>query len=236
MFQFSNEAPQLRAWLDQLGVSGKIIKYYAFDHDPKRRELRVFRQAQRIIGAMTVAQTSFDLFRQFCVLNVSDDKAVTPLIDEMLRPEREYFFITTQSAAPTALRSLEINDLQSLILLALSPANFLPVLNILVTKSYDPSHRPLYQVRGQDRQILAVAGINWESDDSAEVYVHVDRQVRGRGYGRSVVSALVSELMAQGKQPLYLAAENNSASLTLAKAIGFEETALRMISGYARRK
>jgi predicted GNAT family acetyltransferase len=74
---------------------------------------------------------------------------------------------------------------------------------------------------------LASAGVNWRSPRYAEIYVYVDGNVRGRGYGKSVVARAAGDLLEAGITPLYVVAEDNTASIRTAQAVGFEDTGAR---------
>ncbi len=80
-----------------------------------------------------------------------------------------------------------------------------------------------------------MAGINWQSPTYGLSYVYTDPAVRGRGWGKSVVAALVGQLSQSGRMPLYVVAENNEYSIRLAEAVGFDDTGHREYVGQAVR-
>jgi predicted GNAT family acetyltransferase len=61
--------------------------------------------------------------------------------------------------------------------------------------------------------------------------VFTESAARDRGWGKSVVSALVSELLKSGRMPLYVVNEQNTASINLATSIGFVDTGTREYAG-----
>ena len=85
-----------------------------------------------------------------------------------------------------------------------------------------------------DRLILPSVS-NWQSPRFAELYVYTDPAVRGRGWGKSVVHALVGMILKTGRTPLYVVSENNEYSIRLAAAVGFVDTGHREYVGQALR-
>jgi len=110
------------------------------------------------------------------------------------------------------------------------PAGFDPEINVLVVSNPAPDGTPRFQINANDTP-QAVAGVNWQSPGFAEVYVFTESAARGRGWGNSVVSALVSELLKSGRMPLYVVNEQNTASINLATSIGFVDTGAREYAG-----
>ncbi|MGC9336473.1 MAG: GNAT family N-acetyltransferase, partial [Anaerolineae bacterium] len=85
---------------------------------------------------------------------------------------------------------------------------------------------PRFQIQSQD-QIMAMSGTNWRSPNFAEVFVYVHPRARGRGWGKSVVSACTSALLEARLRPLYMSEESNEASTRIAEGLGYEDTGLR---------
>jgi predicted GNAT family acetyltransferase len=103
-----------------------------------------------------------------------------------------------------------------------------PLLNILVQRTVSPGGLPRYEIRRDDR-LLAAAGVNWQSSEWAEIFVQTDPEVRERGYGKSVCAALCRHLLEEKKEILYAVEEKNTASVRLARGLGFEDTGEREI-------
>ncbi len=115
-----------------------------------------------------------------------------------------------------------------------APEKYQPEINVMVVTSSGADGLPHCEIRAADRS-GAVAGINWQSPRYAEVYVYTDPAVRGRGWGKSVVRALVGLILNSGRLPLYVVAESNEYSIRLAEAVGFEDTGHREFVGQAVR-
>jgi predicted GNAT family acetyltransferase len=128
--------------------------------------------------------------------------------------------------ADSVNRFLAVSDPAIYRVYRLSRDLFQPVINIFVTAEHGPDDWPRYEVRQSDR-VLASAGVNWRSPRFAELYVYVDGAVRGRGYGKSVVARAAGDLLEAGITPLYVVAEDNTASIRTAQAVGFVDTGVR---------
>jgi ribosomal protein S18 acetylase RimI-like enzyme len=107
-----------------------------------------------------------------------------------------------------------------------APEQYQSEINVLVITTSGADGLPHCEIRASDRS-AAVAGINWQSPRYAEVYVYTDPAVRGRGWGKSVVRALVALILKAGRLPLYVVAESNEYSIRLAEAVGFVDTGQR---------
>jgi predicted GNAT family acetyltransferase len=101
--------------------------------------------------------------------------------------------------------------------------------------SRDALGGPRCEIRSPEG-LQAVSGVNWMSARFAEVYVYTDPAVRGRGWGKSVVSQVASLLLDTGRTPIYVVSEHNDYSIRLAEAVGFEDTGCREFVADATRK
>lgn len=81
---------------------------------------------------------------------------------------------------------------------------------------------------------MAMSGTNWRSPNFAEVFVYVHPRGRGRGWGRSVVSACTSALLEERLRPVYIVDEENEASIHIAEGLGYVDTGIREVSGEGR--
>ena len=66
--------------------------------------------------------------------------------------------------------------------------------------------------------------------------MQTEGEYRRQGWGRSVLAALVSNVLANGRKPLYLVENDNHASINLAMSVGFVDTGQRQILVQAVRK
>ena len=70
----------------------------------------------------------------------------------------------------------------------------------------------------------------------AEVFVYVHPKGRGRGWGKSVVSACTAGLLEERRRPLYMVREANQASIMLAEGLGYVDTGARELTGECQLK
>jgi predicted GNAT family acetyltransferase len=75
--------------------------------------------------------------------------------------------------------------------------------------------------------VVAAAGVNWQTDRFADMYVYTDPDVRGRGWGKAVGAACVQDILGERLLPLYTSAEDNVPSLRLAESLGFRDRGVR---------
>jgi GNAT superfamily N-acetyltransferase len=115
----------------------------------------------------------------------------------------------------------------------LDPSRFQPVVNVLVQRVLGPDGDPRFQIESQG-QLMAMSGTNWRSPSFGEVFVYVHPRGRGRGWGKSVVSACTNHLLEKGLRALYLAEEGNQASISLAEGLGYVDTGAREFAGEGR--
>jgi predicted GNAT family acetyltransferase len=109
------------------------------------------------------------------------------------------------------------------------------VVNVLVRRASSADGSERFQIESQG-QLVAMAGTNWKSPKFAEVFVYVHPKGRGRGWGRSVVSACTTYLLEERLRPLYMVREGNQASVGLAEGLGYVDTGARELSGECQLK
>lgn len=232
MMSLRKQRLSVRHLLDQGLPDDAMISYYALHHDQARTQLFLhYGEDKRPDSFLVRAQTGADLFRPLVTLTEMSEDVATCLFESGLIPFRQYYAVLPYSLRDTALRTLEIEDEQVLCVYRLDSTRYQPLINVLVTAHHSADGLPRREIHSQDR-IQAMAGVNWISPRFAEIYVSVEPAVRGRGWGRSVVSALVGDLCAAGLEPLYIVSRDNESSINLAEAVGFVDTGARKFAGY----
>ncbi len=221
----------IRRLIDLRSPADGLAAYYALYHPPDRTELFLWPpDAVRPVGFLVRARTGYDLFRPLVTLRAADPDSVIGLLQLSLVAGRPAFLFVPDELANLVTTRLQVTEAERLRIYLLESGDHEPVINVLVTRAQAPGGLPRYEIRSGD-QLAAAAGLNWRSPEFAEIYVHVHPAGRERGWGKSVVSALVSELLGSGVRPLYQVAETNSVSIRLAESLGFRDTGFREFSG-----
>jgi ribosomal protein S18 acetylase RimI-like enzyme len=218
---------QVRPLLDEHSPADALASYYALYCPPERAELFVHADGNnRADGFLVRARTGLDLFRPLVAFRAQTGAAARALFHEGLIPGRPVYLTVPDALAPWANKHLSVTDAELHRIYRLNLNRYSPLINVLTVTSNDPSGGPRCEIRTRE-QLGAVAGVNWQSPEFAEVYVYTDPAVRGRGWGKSVVSTLVGLILKSGRKPLYVVSENNDYSIRLAEAVGFEDTGHR---------
>jgi len=217
----------LRDWLDPRSPADALAVYYALHHPPERVTLVTEAEAEgRLAGFLVRARTSLDLFRPLVTLRARSEEAAAALLRAGLPAGQPVYLTVPVALGPWMNRHLMISDAEIHRLYCLRSERHRPIINVLTLTSKDPSGSPRCEIR-PGGELGAVAGVNWQSPDYAEIYVYTDPAVRGRGWGKSVVSTLAGLVLKSGRTPLYVVAESNDYSIRLAEAVGFEDTGFR---------
>lgn len=201
--------------------------YYALYHDQARSALFVRGERPNVRGFVGRFQTGMDLFRPLVTLRCQDATTAADLLAEALVVERPYILFCLMNQYILVGGSLDISNERILSIYTLDRAHFKAEINVLVTLGKTPQGAP--RARIESNQQRAVAGVNWQSPGFAEVYVDVDPQVRQKGWGRSVLVACCEQVLAGGRQPIYLVEPSNAASVRLAESAGFVDTGARQV-------
>ena len=227
----------LRPLLDERSPADALACYYAFHHPDDRTELFVYgadTRAARADGFLVRARTGLDLFRPLVTFRAQTEDAARTLFREGLPPGRPVYLTVPEALAGWVNKHLTLTEVELHRIYRLNPRLYQPEINVLVLTSSGVDGAPRCEIRSGDKA-GAVAGVNWQSPGFAEIYVFTDPAARGRGWGRSVVSAVAGMLLKSGRVPLYVVAESNDASVRVAEAVGFEDTGLREYVGQAVR-
>lgn len=214
-----------------------VASYFALEHDPKRTRLTVrTNTAGRAVAFVAVCQTGLDLFRPMTVMRSDDDSALKDAIAEALQPRRQYLFNALPSYKPVLDEVAELNGAATHVIYTLNRADFQPIVNILVQTSKTPDGLLRAAVRTRDGGNAAEAGTSWISSRYAELFVNVIEAARGRGLGKSVVSAISNIVLEMNRTPIYVVDADNTASIRLAQRLGYRNTNAYEISGAMSRR
>jgi hypothetical protein len=145
------------------------------------------------------------------------------MLKAALQPNRPYQVIAPVTLASAVREHMEISRSSLSRIYHLDPSRFEPVINVLVQRVTGADGSPRFQIESQGRT-AAMAGTNWRSPAFAEVFVYVHPSGRGRGWGRSVVSACTAALLEERLRPLYMVEEGNQASIQIAQGLGYVDS------------
>jgi len=234
--------PRVRPLLDTRSPADALASYYALYHAPDRSELFIDPEdpasggdtTAPLTGFLVRARTGLDLFRPLVTFRAQSEDGARSLLERGLQPGRPAYLTVPAALAPWANKLVSVTDAEIHRVYRLNPNRYQPILNVLAVTSTGADGLPRVEIRAGERA-GAVAGINWQSPEFAEVYVYTDPAVRGRGWGKSVVAALVGLIQRSGRTPLYVVAETNEYSIRLAEAVGFDDTGHREYVGQAVR-
>jgi GNAT superfamily N-acetyltransferase len=213
-----------------------MVSYYALFHPEDRTHLVLHTdQSGRVDGFLALCRTGMDLFRPLLTMRAANQEVAAGLISKALQPESPCIIAVSLDTRPVIEAFFTVSGETVAGVYLLKRSDFRPVINVLVTRAPTPGGDPRFVIREQsfDRgaypsgQIVAQAGVNWRSPEFADIYVNTDPRVRGRGLGKSVVSALSNWLLEQRLTPLFAIAEDNDASLGLATGLGYQDTGAR---------
>jgi GNAT superfamily N-acetyltransferase len=226
----------LRPLLSPGDPADALASYYGLWHDPRRTQLTLhYDEGHRIDGFLVVAQTGADLFRPLVTFHATSQEVGRSLLRSALQANRPYHVIVPVTLAAAVREEMEVTRSSLAHIYRLDPGRFQPVINVLVQRADAPDSMPRFQIESQG-QMMALAGVNWRSPTFAEIFVYVHPRGRGRGWGKSVVSACTAALLEDRVRPLYTVEEGNEASAHIAEGLGYVDTGLRQFVGEGSKK
>lgn len=230
---FDRQRRRVRVLLDEQSPADALAGYYALHCPAERAQLHVHPDGDGPAdGFLVVARTGIDLFRPLVTFRAASEAVTLALFGRGLTPGRPLYLTVPERLAVWANQRLAVADAELHRIYRLDVRRFEPVINVLVVTSHDPGGGPRCEIRAGG-EVGAVAGVNWQSPGFAEIYVYTEPAVRGRGWGKAVVSSLISLILKSGRTPLYVVSESNDYSIRLAEAVGFADTGQREYVGHA---
>jgi ribosomal protein S18 acetylase RimI-like enzyme len=209
-----------------------LTSYFALEHDPKRVKLYLRTAVSgRSLAFVAVCQTGLDLFRPLIVMRGDDSSALRDALKEALSPGRQYLLNAPPALQPDIAAVCSLSGESINAIYTLSALDHTPVVNIMVQTSATPDGMLRASVAARDGSNAAEAGTSWISSRYGEVFVQVAESVRRRGLGKSVVSAVCTQLLQRNRAPLYITRTDNVASRKLAERLGFQDTGAFELSG-----
>ena len=224
----------IRALLDEHSPSDAAASYYAFYHPDRQTQLLPYPAgAERAQGYVALSRTGLDLFRPLLTLRlpIQDMTASADVIYQSLVPGTAVILLAPTTYLPLLQALFEIHSEEHLDVLILDRARFEPIINVLVNSTTGPNGLPRFVIRNSSREqeVVAAAGINWQTPQFAEISVNTMAGHQRQGWGKSVVAAMVHYLLENGRTPLYAVAPQNLASQQLARSIGFTSSSVSKV-------
>lgn len=203
-----------------------MAAYYALEYDERRVQLTLHeRPGGQVDGFCAVCQTGYDLFVPLVILR-APTSAVDNLLQRALQPGRPYTVIAPISLSAGIERTMALDRLQVNSIFRFESMPTRSEINVMVQPGEGPFR---FEIHSQDGRVASAAGINWQSQRLAEMYVYTEPEYQGRGWARAVGLACVRALLEKGLLPIYVAAQKNRASWQVALALGFRETGAREV-------
>ncbi len=224
----SEQRKVVRQLIDDTNPKDAPTAYYALFHEPKRSALFTATDGNgKATGFVGRFQTGMDLFRPLVTLVVRNGTIADELLPQALVPGRPYILFANLNQLPMLNQRLHIENQRILQIYRLEVTRFQPQMNVLVVRKRSPTNTPVCEINSHG--VKATAGVNWQSPGFAEVYVQVDEPARQRGWGKSVLAAVIDEVLREGRRPIYLFESRNEASRRLSESLGFVDTGYRQV-------
>jgi RimJ/RimL family protein N-acetyltransferase len=200
-----------------------MAAYYALSYDDRRVQLTLHTlPGGQADGFVAVCQTGRDLFVPLVVVR-APAQSVGDLLRKALYPGRPYTLATVPTLRGEVERAMQMDWQRLNLIYRFEPSAYRPHINVMVQPGEGPFR---FEIRAGDR-IVSAAGVNWQSDRLAEMYVYTEPEVQSRGWGRAVGAACARALLEKDILPLYTVSEDNVASKRLAQALGFRDSGAR---------
>lgn len=241
MTSLAQRRRSIQSLLNERKPEDALAAYYAFYQDDARTQLVVHQnETGKATGYVAICRTGMDLFRPLVTLRLpaTGVDEGRELITRALPEGAGVILYAPAGYAPLLNALFDFETAELYRLFVLDPSRFEPIINVLVMQAESPDGLPRFVIRSQrdPGQVIAAAGLNWQTRYFAEISVHTAPGQRRQGLGRSVVAAMAHYLLQQGLTPLYVTGEQNQAALELAESVGFRDIGRRSIFSPALRK
>jgi GNAT superfamily N-acetyltransferase len=227
----------IRSLLDEREPADALAVHYAYYFPEAKTQIIAYPADAgpgQATGYVAFSRTGVDLFRPFVTLRlpIEEMNACVEVIYSAMQPGTQVILQSPAAYFPFLQALFDIQTVTHLQLYVLNRERFEPIINVLVNEAAAHNELPRFIIRhneGDGLDVVASAGLNWQTPLFAEVAVSVDPHYQRRGWGRSVLAAMVQHLISTGRAPLYTVSADNQASIELARSVGFEDSRVRNI-------
>ena len=228
------ERQKLRNLVDIHSASDAMAAYYGLEHPEERVKLFGYYPSGHVLsGFMAVANTGVDLFRPLVIPFAATAEAMRTLIASALDPGRPYLIYLPIEQSETMIELANLEPIAITNLLRLDASRFQPVINILVERRKGPGGYPRFEIQSPGNG-YAASGINWRSSQTAEIYVESDSTGYRRGFTKSVLAALIQDLLEEKTRILFRIADDDYSAFEDAFDLGFSPTNVRTLFAQIR--
>jgi len=161
-----------------------------------------------------------------------EEKACERLLPNL--QEDHYLIQAPYGLLPLLRRAFIVRMVETNLLFMLRREDFVPAPDARVRPLIPRGFPVCYQV-GEEKlsletffglflgeQVVSYGGTQFESEQWAEIaWLRTEEEHQRKGYALKVVSAVVEDLLGEGKQPIYRVSADNLASRRLAERLGF---------------
>jgi hypothetical protein len=218
----------LRTLLDVRSASDALASYYGLVHDCERVQLFGFHpNSENLSAFLVLAQTGIDLFRPLVIPFAGTQVALCSLIEKSLKPERHYLTYLPLEQQEFLIGVADLSPIQVSNLLRLDARGFEPIINVLLERRQSPDGSLRFEIRSKDG--FAASGINWQTEFAAEIYAEGDNMGYRRGFTKSVLGALIHQLLQQRLTVFLRVPDDDYKSFEDAFDLGFKPTGIRQV-------
>jgi len=218
----------LQMLLDVRSASDALASYYGLVHDCDRVQLYgYYPNSDHLSAFLAVAQTGLDLFRPLVIPFAGVRDGLRALVEAALQPQRRYLVYLPVEQQEYLIGAANLSVLQVSNLLRLDARGFEAVINVLIQRRQTPDGSPRYEIRSKDG--FAAAGVNWRTPFSAEIYAEGDAIGYRRGFTKSVLGAMISQLLEEKLSVFLRVPDDDYRSFEDAFDLGFKPTGVRQV-------
>jgi hypothetical protein len=209
-------------------ASDALASYYGLVHDCGKVQLfGYYPNTENLSAFLALAQTGIDLFRPLVIPFAGTEEALRGLIQKSLKPERHYLTYLPIEQQEFLIGAADLSPIRMSNLLRLDARGFEPIINVLLERRQSPDGSPRFEIRSKGG--FAASGINWQTKFAAEIYAEGDSLGYRRGFTKSVLGALMHQLIQEKLTVFLRVPDDDYRSFEDAFDLGFKPTGVRQV-------